>query len=139
MSARNPLPPPPPPRLALGRTFYGQGHLWVVISNPAPDDGSVIIVNFTSWHEHIENDKTCDETCIMEVGDHPSITHRTVIYYAKIRDVAAAHQEVMLKNPQMAPAGAPVSNALLRRIQDGALASDFVSERRQKAIKASLV
>jgi len=138
LNSRKPLPPSPPPRLPLGSTFYGQGHLWVVISNPAAD-GSVLMVNFTSWHEHVDNDKTCDETCIMEVGDHPSITHRTVVYYAKRRDVTAAHQEAMLKNPSLAPSGAPVSTELLRRIQEGALESDFVSERQKKAVAASLV
>ncbi len=55
---------------------YRRDHLWVVSSLPT-DDGSVVILSFTTWRFG------CDENCVIEVGEHPFVKHKTVIAYEK--------------------------------------------------------
>jgi hypothetical protein len=48
-------------------------HLWIVISDPALDPQRVVLVNMTSHRA----DK--DQACVLEMGDHPYVSHRTCI------------------------------------------------------------
>lgn len=101
-----------------GDTFkYGYGeHLWFIVSDPAFDGEHVVIANFTgfkSWQ---------DPTCIVDVGDHPFITKKTCVYYAKSKIVTSADLETQLSCGSII-LGEPLSPDLLKKIRDGAAAS----------------
>lgn len=121
------MPTPHGRSLPLGSTFK-IGHLWVVITRPAAD-GSVVMVNVTSWRQG------CDETCIIAAGEHPFVHHQTVVAYAYIKEVSADRQREILANPTVCVPHAPVSPQLLERIRRGALASREVSGRVKAAIR----
>ena len=92
-------------------------HLWVVISDPLAEPENVVLVSLTSW------DRTKEQTCLIEVGDHPFVRHRTVVSYAAARWGATSHQL-----DQLAASGAlrphqPASQPLLDRIRLGAARS----------------
>lgn len=95
-----------------GATYYLLDHLWVVVSSPA-HDGGIAMVNFTTYRP------PCDESCVVDVGDHPFIRHKSIVPYFRAQmSPPAAHAKV-----KQQPPGAPVSAALLYRIQYGALVS----------------
>ena len=50
-------------------------HLWVILSDPAIDEDRVLFVSMTSY------DITKENVCLLDVGDHPSIKHKTCIAY----------------------------------------------------------
>ena len=115
--------------MRLAETYFAVDHLWVVISLPG-DDGSVVIVNFTSWRAG------CDENCVIETGEHKFVTHKTVVAYEKARLVSAQNQAALAKIS--VGRWDPVSPALLARIQAGALSSDLTQQKLQKAVEASM-
>lgn len=93
------------------------GHIWVVISDPAQDPDQVLIVNFT------ENRAWQDKSCVVTVGDHPSIYKETCVFYAKAQlssnlelDAAVASGQIVLDEP--------VSQSLLEQIRLGAAKSN---------------
>jgi hypothetical protein len=60
-----------------GDTFLTPGvddHLWMVISEPSLDP-SLVVVCFLSWQPHY------DQSCIVEAGEHPFVTHSTCVNY----------------------------------------------------------
>lgn len=111
----------------LGDTFY-QDHLWVVSSLPT-DDGSIVILNFTSWRSG------CDENCIIEPGEHSFVHNKTVIAYERAIVLDVQQQKTVVS---LCPSRDAVSPVLLKRIQEGALVSDLSSPKIQGMIKASM-
>ena len=103
-------------------------HLWVVITRPDAN-GSVVIVNFTSHRAG------CDETCIVEKGEHPFVTHKTVVAYEKARLCEPKAQDLFKKN---ASTREPVKTDLLQKIQKGALESDLMVQKFQALVSASI-
>jgi hypothetical protein len=71
--------------LSQGSTFINKQyrglspHLWIVISDPSFDNNSIVIVNVTSWREHVTI--LNDASCIIETGEHPFIDKKSYIYY----------------------------------------------------------
>ncbi len=64
--------------MEIGNTFkiFGEDeHLWMIISDPKQNPDQVVLVNFTSW-QYIH-----DQTCIVNVGEHPSLATRSLVYY----------------------------------------------------------
>lgn len=61
--------------MAPGTTFYLNGHLWVVISDPAGDEERVLCVQFNRWKRFL------DQACVLDVGAHPFITERTCVNF----------------------------------------------------------
>lgn len=53
-------------------------HLWIVLTPPR-EDGTAVCVNVTSW----KFDR--DDTVILEPGDHPFITKKSVVHYEDAR------------------------------------------------------
>jgi len=116
-----------------GETFLGAlpdqtPHLWVVLT-PPDDTGEVVIVNFTSDH--------FDTTCPIEVGEHPFVKHRTFVRY----------QDAVLTSAKLLQKGVskgflqphkPLSPALLKRIREGAVISDFTPAKVVSAVKRAL-
>jgi hypothetical protein len=88
-------------------------HLWVVISDPVKDANNVLIVNFTTWRSD------SDPACILQASEHPFVHHETCVNYAGAKVVSVAQLTTLLQAGKMVN-HAPVSNALLKRIRDGA-------------------
>jgi hypothetical protein len=101
---------------APGTSF--DSHLWIVLSDPTRDH-FVLLVNLTSYRA----DK--DDACILDVGDHPFIQHRSCVNYAKVKHIAVAQLEAILKMPAV-ERREPLSAEVLRRIREGAGKSKFI-------------
>jgi len=97
-------------------------HLWVVISDPLMDvTDSVVIVRFTTQRDG----RDC--TCVLQPGDHPLISHATVVDYDWALDIPNAALEGFASDGQ-AFLQEPVSPEVLGRIRQGAAESDFMPE-----------
>jgi len=101
----------------LGETYYRLEHLWVVISQPDPLTGDVVLVSFTKWLQNKE------QTCIIAVGEHPFITLKTVVCY---RDAFVCPPNEQVRFAAGAEQREDVSPELLQRIQEGADESDRI-------------
>ena len=88
-------------------------HLWIVISDPAIDSDSVVIVNFTT---HTINEKS---TCIVQKGEHPFIRHKTSVRYADARLTSEEDLKKLLKANLLTPKE-QCSAALLTKLRLGA-------------------
>jgi hypothetical protein len=117
--------------MKLGNTFV-QVHLWIVASLPWPDDGSIVVVNFTTRR------KDSDTNCLVQAGEHPWVKHETVVEYEKARIFDLATQATVMKQPSICPPHKDVSEELLARIQQGALISDLTKQKIQTIIKWSM-
>jgi hypothetical protein len=117
----------------IGETYLlTGGHLWVVCT-PPDNDGSIVCLNMTSWKPGVD-----DESCVIIPADHSWVKQRTVIAYERGKILSKADQDIVDGMPAQCPRKTPVSAALLRRIQDGAIQSDLTPQRIQKRIRAVL-
>jgi hypothetical protein len=120
--------------LRVGDCFLNQNpgspeHLWIVVAGPTPA-GELAIFNITSWREG------CDESCIVERGEHPFVQHKSVVAYARGQLLSDETWALLQRHGcTMKP---PVSAELLRKIQDGALASDFTPGKLQTLVRQEL-
>ena len=93
-----------------------------------PDqDGAVVIINMTGWKQD------CDESCTVEVGEHPWVTKKTVMAFGRAQTAAQA----TLPARMGFKSSHPVSGQLLERIQRAGILSSYVSPKMQNMIKAS--
>lgn len=124
--------------MKAGETFHAQSpsstrpHLYVAITDP-DSEGNIVLVNLTSQSQ------LKDQSCILNVGDHPFIKHETVINYA---DAVIAKEEAILAGArggviQYDPI--PVTQHALERIQQGALTSSQAETQIRTAVQAFLV
>ena len=105
-------------------------HLWVVITNPDPNTGEVIMVNLTTQRPH------SDTTTVLLPGEHPFIDRPTVAFYHDARQAKAA----LLDSSVAQGVGrnhALASTALLARLQNGLLVSPFTSPKIKSAFNAA--
>jgi hypothetical protein len=109
----------------IGDTFLrtdSDKHLWIVLSDPEKDPDNVLLVNMTSWTF------TKESACILNRGDHPWIKHKTCINYDDYDTVVTTLAD--LQNAKDAGAvivQKPLSKAVLRRVLEGAAASERLS------------
>jgi hypothetical protein len=97
-------------------------HLWIVISDPLLDVADdVAIVRLTTRR------KDSDCTCILQPGDHPFITHETVVDYGCALDISNAGLEGFVGNGK-AFLRERVSAEVLDRIRQGAAESGDMPE-----------
>jgi hypothetical protein len=87
-------------------------HLWVIISDPEADEGQVLFVSMTSY------DITKEKVCLLDIGDHPFIQHKTCIAY-EFAKVAPLKALVALRDQGHLVMSQPVSGELLERIRQG--------------------
>jgi hypothetical protein len=87
-------------------------HLWVVISDPERDAGRVLIVSLTTYEPYKE------DVCLLDVGDHPRVTHRTCVAYNEAR-LTTLEKLIALRDGGHLSVQAPVSEGLLTRIRAG--------------------
>ena len=97
-------------------------HLWIVITE-ADADGWAVCVNKPS----------SETTVILNPGDHPFITHESVVYYKdadklNLRTVESAINRQSGFVDIVCQQHQPCSAALLQRIQEGLLASPLVKK-----------
>jgi len=95
-------------------------HLWVVISDPAQDAKAILIVNFTTLRGDSET------ACVLAVGEHPFVKHETCVSYRGAKVVSEADIATLMKAGQL-KSHAAVSEAILKRIRDGAANSSRMS------------
>ncbi len=55
-------------------------HLWVVVTNPDPNTGEVIMVNLTTQRPH------SDTTTVLLPGEHPFLDRPTVAFCERRRE-----------------------------------------------------
>lgn len=111
--------------MKLGDTFLrtdSDKHLWIVLSDPDIDSGTVLLVNMTTWNI------TRESACILQRGDHPWVRHKTCINYDDYDTVVTTLAD--LQNARNAGAirpQKPLSKAVLKRVLEGAAKSERLS------------
>ena len=113
-----------------GDTFYfnhasAHRHLWIVAGGPTPA-GDFAIFNVTTLKDG------CDHTCLLSVGDHPTITHESYVIYLRGRAVPASIMEKQAHVVALQPA---LTAEVLKRVQDGALASRYTAPYLQEIVR----
>jgi hypothetical protein len=116
--------------LKPGDTFYfnhalAHRHLWIVAAGPTPAEDFAIF-NVTTVKDG------CDRSCLLDVGDHPAITHASQVTYLRGKTLSAAVTQQYGHLVAWQPALAP---AVLKRVQDGALASPYTPQYLQKIVR----
>ena len=91
-------------------------HVWMVISDPARNDQQLLMVNFTTWAPEL------DQVCIVDMAEHPFITQRSLINFAKAKIVSNSQLE-RLKTVGALTLLDPLSASLLQRIREAAMNS----------------
>ncbi len=91
-------------------------HCWTIISDPAIDPNRVLLVNFTSY------DEFADQACILNIGDHPFIAHRTCVNYPMAREATNADLDLLRESGRLIMLQ-PLAPALLTRIRESAMES----------------
>ncbi|MBN1809990.1 MAG: hypothetical protein JW909_13055 [Planctomycetes bacterium] len=95
----------------------GDDHLWLILTDPARDsDCRTVIVNITTYRAEK------DHSCLLDVGDHPFIRHRTCIAYDYARIIKANRLE-KLETDGIIHFEQPFSADVLRRIMAGAVST----------------
>src|SRR5258708_5148366 len=119
-------------RMAAGNVFFftiKDQHPWVIVSDPATNTEAVLIVNFTSWRQDKE------QTCIVERGEHASVTKRSCVYYegatiTSLKALLAAKDGGVLKlQRELLPA------QVLQRIWKGAAETDNLATGAQELLR----
>ncbi len=96
-------------------------HLWVVISDPDPATGSVLVTSVTTWTEDVR-----DHSCIIEPGEHPSIRVRSCVFYDST--LAAPARELDARRDRGALVmHEPFTPDVLRRVMNGAARTAFLT------------
>ena len=103
-------------------------HLWVIVSDPSQYPDDVLIVNFTTRRDG------CDESCIVEPGEHPFVQHSTVVEYRGARRASDQQLDQLLARTQF-ELREPVSRELLARIRAGAAVSEFISHGNRRLLE----
>lgn len=92
-------------------------------------DGSVITCNFTDYDHH------ADKTCVIEVGDHPSITKRSVVNFRKAEHCECGDPMDALLRLIDQKYKEPISADLLARIRKAALESPYTSDKIKEKLR----
>jgi hypothetical protein len=85
-------------------------HFFVVLSDPTTDPQRVLIVNLTTL-KHYK-----DQACIVNVGDHPWVSHASCVAYDEARFISVAQFDALKLSGKIV-SQPPVSDALLTRIR----------------------
>jgi hypothetical protein len=105
----------------LGTTFLmdaAQSHLRVLISDPVKNANQIVIVGLTTLRDYKDN------SCILERGAHPWITHDTCVEYR--RAIAVSLEQLFHgKDSGAFKIQEPMGEETLQRIIAGAALSEF--------------
>jgi hypothetical protein len=89
---------------------------------------TIVIVNFTTRRAG------SDDSCIVQAGEHEFLSRESVVVYRRAQMTENQRALDMLHSSILRQL-APVSEDLLRRIQAGALASQFTPEKIKIALR----
>ena len=121
--------------MRAGDTFYPLSdvvseHLWIVLTDP-DEAGQVAMANITT--RRLDS----DDSCLLDVSDHPFVRWESAIAYEKARVAPAnALEQFIIKG--MLQSRQPCSTDLLERVQNGALASIFTPRGVKKSVRKQL-
>ncbi len=93
----------------------GGGHLCVCLTSPCDKD-DILTVTIQTYHPGF------DTSCILNVGDHESIQHKSIATYARATKVGAKATQALIDNKTYTQK-ASVSPAILKKLRDGLKAS----------------
>ena len=103
--------------MEAGDTFYlpdksADGHLWIVISDPGKNPDRVLLVSMTSY------DVSKEDACLIAVGEHPKVMHKTCISYKPARQTSLEKLD-RLRDSGYLKMQEPVSPKILQRVRRG--------------------
>jgi hypothetical protein len=112
---------------SLGDTFWAggvsrdlDGHLCVILSDPTRDPNNVLIVAVTTW----ENYK--DDSCMLDTGDHPFITHLSCIAYDILPHPVSLEKLETLLTKHIIKKRQPLDAHVLEKVLAGARDTRFL-------------
>lgn len=102
-------------------------HLFIILIKSSDFEGYIpnqcISVNVTSIHDGVNH----DETCILQAGCHPFITHDSYVIYSRARIDSEKHLKGQVDSGRMIPKE-PIDEALLEEIIQGLKDSIFTKK-----------
>lgn len=115
--------------IAAGDTFINSdrrdigipAHLWIILNDPVPQGGDVLIVNVTS-------SDAWDTTCILEPGVHAFVHKRSYVNYPEARLTTNAAVEQLI-SAGLAHFHDRVTPEVLARIREGAARSPMLKKK----------
>ena len=105
------------------------GHPWVIITEP-DESGEVVCATFTTRRDR------SDATTICQAGEHPFFRHETVVAHNQCLQYTTAMIEEYFEDGTFV-AREPCAPALLRKVRDGIMASEFTPKYIRAALAAS--
>jgi hypothetical protein len=80
--------------MTTGDTFFIKDrsvdtHLWVIISDTDKDPDRVVMVSLTTYESYKE------DACLLDVGDHPRIVHKSCAFYKEARMTTLANLHLL--------------------------------------------
>jgi hypothetical protein len=87
-------------------------HLWVIISDTEKDPDRVVMVSITTYESYKE------DVCLLNVGDHPRITHESCVFYKETR-MTTLERLLACRDQGSFSIQPPVADEVLTRIRDG--------------------
>jgi hypothetical protein len=106
----------------------------VIISYPEKFPDRVLFVGTTSWNARE------DHACVLQSGEHSTVTHRTCITYSRGNAKASDAELDALVKSGLLEVFEPLSDAVLERIRTGAMESTRTpKEFKRMLIEQSLV
>jgi hypothetical protein len=94
-------------------------HLWIILTPPR-EDGTAVCVSVTSWKFD------CDKTVILEPGDHPFITKKSIVHFEDARFIPLERVEQLIvtgTNQFVCRRHSIARHALMDRLKQGILES----------------
>lgn len=104
----------------------GVAHMYFVLSEPDIED-KVLVVNITD----INNPAGIDKSCILNIGDHPRITKKSVVYYKQAIAMSASAILKQFQTKELEQIE-DLPEQTLKKMQDGAKKSIFLSIKLKK-------
>jgi hypothetical protein len=102
-----------------GDTFFLEGHLWIILSDPKQNAEEIVLVNLTTWK------LIHDPACIVNEGEHSFIKWQTCVNYPRAR-LETAGSIACLFAAGEATSREPLSAELLQKIRNRAGESQMI-------------
>jgi len=104
-------------------------HLFVVLNDPAPDTGCVLLASFSTYRTDIY----CDGTCVIEEGEsgHTFLRVKSFVRYQKLRFSSEAQIQAGISSGTFDEREA-LSDELFERVRQGVFDSPFSAKKFKK-------
>ena len=115
-----------------GDTFLSNvdgGHLWVIVTEP-DESGEVVCATFTTRRDR------SDTTTLCQADEHPFFRHETIVAHNQSLQYSTAMIEEYFEDGTFV-AREPCAPALLPKVRDGIMASEFTPKYIRTAVAAS--